>query len=53
MYEIMVDLGVRTDVELDEFSDLLIEFFESKGWHCGGGMYYSDDPCNDEVRENE
>ena len=51
MYEIMLNLGVTVDVEIEEFADELINFFESKDWDCGGGIYYSDDPCNDEVRD--
>lgn len=49
-YEVVVDLGVTIDVSLEEFSDMLIEFFESHGWYCGGGINYSDDPMNDDIK---
>jgi len=46
---IELNMFIETKVSLDTFSDLFIDWVESHGWLCGGGMTALDEEGNEMV----
>lgn len=48
VFEINGAIETNEDMDEDTFTDMLIEFIESKGWSFGGSIHESDESDYDE-----